>query len=165
MRKIQIILFWLNYTQKAHFIAQTFFNIIGLQEHFTDAVLYPSIEVTENALRCTLPTTFVQETADPIKLWAAASHYDPVPFSNPFGKSVLRCGIEPCGASIYDEDNQDVSPRDSEKIRKARAKHLINIFGIRGRFENSGTGLPKPVMAGKPPASIHFNLRIGVART
>jgi hypothetical protein len=165
MRKIQIILFWLIYHQKSHCTAQTFFHNINQQELLASAALEPSLAVPENELRDVLLSIFVKEAAEPIDSSAAALHDNLVPFSNPFGASVLRCGIEACDAIFCDQDVPDFSPRGIERIREARTKHLINGYGIRRRFENSGTGLPEPTLTGKPPASIHVNLHIGVART
>jgi hypothetical protein len=165
MRKIQLIMFWLIYYQKSHCTAQTFFHNIKQQEPLATAALDASLAVPESGLRDVLLFIFVQEAGEPIDSSAAALHDNLVPFSNPFGASVLRCGIEACGARFCDQDVLDFSPRGIERIREARTKHLINVYGIRRRFENSGTGLPEPTIAGKPPKSIHVNLHIGVART
>ncbi|KAL1606235.1 hypothetical protein SLS60_003637 [Paraconiothyrium brasiliense] len=165
MRKIQLILFWLVYQQKAHCTAQTFFHTISQREHLASAVLDSSLAVPENELLSILLSIFAKEASYAIDASAAALHRTVIPFSNPFGASVLRCGVEPCGAIFCDQDMQTFNLRDIERVRQARATHMINVFGIRGRFENSQTGLPEPTATGKPPASTHLNLHIAVART
>ncbi|KAJ4356805.1 uncharacterized protein N0V89_004842 [Didymosphaeria variabile] len=164
MQKMQLILFWLVYQQKAHCTAQTFFYNISQREHLATAVLDASLAVPENELRSILLSIFAKEASEAIDDSAAALHRTVVPFSNPFGASVVRCGVEACRATFCDRDMQTFSPRDIDRVRQARAKHLINVFGLRGRFENSETGLPEPTATGKPPASTHLNLHISVAR-
>lgn len=165
MRKIQVILFWLIYNQTTHCTAQRFFSNVGQREHLASAVLDASLTVPESECRSLLLSIFARESANLINASETASHESRVPFSNPFGASVMHCGIESCGAAFCDTDMQDFSPQGIQRLRDARAKHLVDAFGILGRFETSSTGLPEPTAAGKPPKSIHVNLHIGIART
>jgi len=51
-----------------------------------------------------------------------------------------------------------------DKIRQARAKHLVEVFGISTRFEANQTGLPEPTASPKAPSSMHTTMHISFAR-
>jgi hypothetical protein len=130
-------------------------------------VLNPSLTVPEQECQAILVSLFAQQEAPLIDPEAARKHYGLIPFANPFGASVLRCGAEGCGESFSSllEPGQ-VNGKTVNAIRDARTKHLISVFGIRGRFESSPTGLPErpDIASGQPPTSIHTNLHISIVR-
>jgi hypothetical protein len=93
--------------------------------------------------------------------------YDVIPFANPFGASVLHCGHPDCDVSFVPGDmknGDNLTPKMLDKIRQARAKHLVDVFGISTRFETNQTGLPEPTALPKPPSSMHTTLHISFAR-
>jgi hypothetical protein len=129
-------------------------------------VLDANLSVPESAIRPLLLSIFTKEGAQFIDPAVATLHINTlIPFKNPFGASVLQCGAEACGEPFYTTDLIDSTPKDIENIRLARTQHLVKVFGIQGRFEKSGTGLPEPSSKGKPPSSTHTNMHIGIART
>ncbi|KAH7398203.1 hypothetical protein BKA66DRAFT_565824 [Pyrenochaeta sp. MPI-SDFR-AT-0127] len=165
VRKVQLILFWLLFKLRGHCTAQTFFARINETEHLARAVLDPTLTVPEREHRATLLSIFAQEEGEMINASAAMQHRSLVPFANPFGPSVLCCGVDGCNESFCSLTNpEDVTARNINAIRLARTKHLIQVFGIRGRFEASTTGLPERPLEGHPPTSIHVNLHISIAR-
>lgn len=167
MHKIQVLLFWLLYTQRGHCTAQTFFTRISHDEPLAAAVLDPKLTVPISEHHNILLSIFAQHGATPINPSLANSHNDLIPFANPFGASVLRCGFAGCNQSFCDVNNlhqERFTPDKVAAIRKARTKHLVDVFGIRGRFERSDTGLPERAAAGCPPSSIHTNLHITIVR-
>lgn len=165
MRKIQVILFWLIHQQDLHCTQKTFYNNIAQKEPLASVVLGSSLICPEPEAQDVLLSIFAKRDAPPTDPDAAALHLGPVPFKNPFGASVLRCGIEACGEPFCDFNIEQLDERVVEIIRQARTQHLIKAFGIRGHFEDSGNGMPEPSAAGKPPTSIHTNLHIGIVRT
>lgn len=167
IRKIQVIVFWLLFTQRGHCTAQTFFTRLTHDEPLSAAILDPKLTLPETSHQYILLSIFAQHDANPINTSLALSHNTLIPFANPFGASVLRCGVAGCGQSfcaIVDLDPQTITSSDVEAIRQARAKHLIDVFGIRGRFERSDTGLPERAAAGQPPTSMHTNLHMSIVR-
>ena len=167
MHKIQILLFWFLFTQRGHCTAQTFFTRISHDEHLAPAVLDSNLSVPTSEYQNILLSIFVQHDATLINPVQAASHNTLIPFANPFGASVLRCGVSSCTQSFCDVMTlhpQAVTPETVETIRRARTKHLVDVFGICGRFERSDTGLPERAAAGRPPTSIHTNMHISIVR-
>ncbi|KAJ4366055.1 hypothetical protein N0V95_000282 [Ascochyta clinopodiicola] len=167
MRKIQVILFWLIFTQRGHCTAQTFFTRTRHDQHLAPAVLDPNLTVPTSSYQQILLSMFAKHEADVINPNQAVLHNTVVPFANPFGASVLRCGVAGCGQVFCEANNLDpqaVTSNNVEAIRRARTKHLIDVFGIRGRFERSDTGLPERAAAGQPPSSIHTNLHMTIVR-
>ena len=80
---------------------------------------------------------------------------------------MLQCGIESCKAPFVDVAALDVERLSTgvlDGIRQARARHLIHVFGLKGRFEGSQTGLPERCSNGAPPTSIHVSLHVSVVR-
>ncbi|ORY18318.1 hypothetical protein BCR34DRAFT_554015 [Clohesyomyces aquaticus] len=169
MQKLQLMLFWLIYSQKSHCTAQTFFSKIRHNEHLASAVFDPTLSVPEPELHDTLRSIFVKPAGEFINVEAAAVHNAAViPFTNPFGASVIRCGVAACGKSFIPEHvdrDIDAALASVKQIHDNRAKHLIEVFGIRGRFEKACTGLPEVTAVGSPPSSSHINLHIAVAKT
>ncbi|UPX18790.1 uncharacterized protein EKO05_0009082 [Ascochyta rabiei] len=167
MRKIQVILFWLVFTQRGHCTAQTFFTRTRHDQHLAPAVLDPNLTVPTSSYQQILLSIFARHDADLIDPEQAISHKTVIPFANPFGASVLRCGSASCGQVFCEANNlhpQAITSDAVEAIRRARTKHLIDVFGIRGRFERSDTGLPERAAAGQPPSSIHTNLHMTIVR-
>ncbi|KAF1927970.1 uncharacterized protein M421DRAFT_421171 [Didymella exigua CBS 183.55] len=167
MHKIQILLFWLLFTQRGHCTAQTFFNLTTHSEPLAPAVLDPKLSVPVSSHQHILLSIFAQHNAALINPTQAESHNTLIPFANPFGASVLRCGVPSCAQPFCDAmslDSQAITPEIATAVRKARTKHLVNVFGIRGRFERSDTGLPERAAVGHPPTSIHTNMHASIVR-
>lgn len=170
MHKLQLLLFWLLFTQRGHCTPQTFFTRITHDSPLAAAVLSPTLPVPPSEHKNTLLSIFATHNADLINPSQTAEHNSLIPFANPFGASVLRCGLPSCAHPFVDRTTtlhpSTVSPADVDAIRRARAAHLIAVFGIRGRFETSATGLPEPTAAGagRPPSSVHSNMHISIAR-
>jgi hypothetical protein len=155
IRKVQLILFWLLFKQKGHCTAQTFFTRLRDTEPLARAVLDPRLPLAEASHHSILLSFFVRHEAQLIN----------IPFANPFGASVLHCGAQDCTAVFCTLDNpSDITGKAINKIRDARTKHLITVFGITSRFETSLTGLPERAETGHAPSSIHTNLHISIAR-
>jgi hypothetical protein len=121
-----------------------------------------TLNVPEPELQSTLLSVFVQpELIDPE---AARLHLEAlIPFKNPFGPSVLRCGFEACNASFHTLTPDCTLERHHiDTINKNRREHLIQAFGVRNRFEGSVNGLPQRTVDGVSPSSVHtsFHIRI-----
>ncbi|KAF9694491.1 hypothetical protein EKO04_007541 [Ascochyta lentis] len=167
MRKIQVLVFWLLFNQRGHCTAQTFFTRIRHDQDLAPAVLDPNLSVPTTSYHQILLSIFAKHDADFINPTQADSHNTLIPFANPFGASVLRCGVTSCNQPFCDTTTlhaQTLTSEAIEAIRRACTKHLIAIFGIRGRFERSDTGLPERATAGQPPSSIHTNLHMTIVR-
>ncbi|KAH6614157.1 hypothetical protein C7974DRAFT_368322 [Boeremia exigua] len=168
MHKIQVLLFWLLYTQPISCTPQTLFTRLTHNEHLAAAVLNPALTVPASEHQHILLSIFSPRNAEPINPAHAALHHNTlIPFATPFGPSVLRCGVPACAHPFYDPATlrpDTVSRAAIEAIRLARSKHLVDVFGLRGRFENSATGLPERTAAGQPPTSVHSNLHISIVR-
>lgn len=167
MHKLQILIFWLLFNQRSHCTAQTFFTLITHSEPLAPAVLDPKLTVPTSSHRDILLSIFAQHGAALINPTQAESHNTLIPFANPFGASVLRCGVPSCAQPFCDTTNlhpQAITPEIAMAVRKARTKHLVDVFGIRGRFERSDTGLPERAAAGRPPTSIHTNMHASIVK-
>jgi hypothetical protein len=165
MRKAQLMLFWLLFKQKGHCTAQTFFTRLRETEPLATAVLDTRLPLPESAQRSTLLAVFAKQDAHLINATEAARHSGLIPYANPFGASVLHCGAESCDKVFCAlVDPKDLSGTALHKIRDARTKHLITVFGIASRFEKSLTGLPERADAGRPPTSVHVNLHVTIVR-
>lgn len=164
MRKVQLILFWLMHRQKGHCTTQTFFTKMEHDEHLASAVLKPSLNVPESELHYILLSIFATcDGSDLIDAEAAQKHLNSiVPFKTPFGASVLCCGVTTCGQAFYSGEPSEALNKVDE-IRQARSEHLIRVFGVQNRFENSN-GLPERTKPGNAPSSTHTNVHITVAR-
>jgi hypothetical protein len=165
MRKAQLMLFWLLFKQKGHCTAQTFFTRLRETEPLATAVLDTRLPLPESAHRATLLAVFVKQDAHLINAVEGARHMGLIRFANPFGASVLHCGAEDCNEVFCTlVDPEEISEAALHKIRDARTKHLITVFGISSRFEKSLTGLPERADAGGPPSSVHVNLHVTMVR-
>ncbi|PSN62027.1 hypothetical protein BS50DRAFT_135697 [Corynespora cassiicola Philippines] len=164
MGKIQLIVFWLVFQQKSHCMPQTFFWNINHRETLAKAVLDPSLSVPDVSRREILLSIFAKQKGRMIDESAAAKHNALVPFANPFGASVMQCGVESCQKAFGRVTGDAVTPRTITSFRQGRRDHLVHAFGIHNRFEGSDTGLPANVVMGQPPTSIHVNLHINVVR-
>lgn len=165
MRKVQLILFWLLFKHKGHCTAQTFFTRLRESEPLAHAVLDPRLPLPETEQHNILLSIFAEQDAHLINAAEAARHSGLIPFANPFGASVLRCGAEGCHEVFCTlNDPKAVTGKTVNKIRDMRTKHLINVFGIATRFESSLTGLPERADNGRPPTSTHTNLHISIVR-
>ncbi|KAJ4379636.1 hypothetical protein N0V86_004818 [Didymella sp. IMI 355093] len=167
MHKIQTLLFWLLFKQRSHCTAQTFFTNITHSEPLAPAVLDPRLSVPISSHKDILLSIFARHDATLINPTEAVTHNTLIPFANPFGASVLRCGVPSCAQSFLDVKSlhpQAITPEIAMAVRKARTEHLVDVFGIRGRFERSDTGLPERAAAGRPPTSIHTNMHASIVR-
>lgn len=167
IHKIQILLFWLLFTQRGHCTVQTFFTRVNQDEHLAPAVLDPDLTVPISEHRNILLSIFAQHNATLINPTIADSHKTLIPFANPFGASVLHCGAPSCSQPFCDPkilDPQTLTEQTVWAIRDARTKHLVDVFGIQGRFERSDTGLPERAAMGQPPTSLHSNMHITIVR-
>ncbi|KAF2197395.1 hypothetical protein GQ43DRAFT_403159, partial [Delitschia confertaspora ATCC 74209] len=169
--KIQLLLFWLIHTQRSHVTAQNFFKRLAENEPVAFAVLNPVLSVPNSVLHSTLLSPFLQQDTPFIDPASAHLHIPAIiPFTTPFGPSVLHCGAPECNASFFPsssqlngEDFNPDSPKHIEIVRQARRQHLIPAFGVKNAFERSGTGLPEPIIQTKPPSSGHINLHVEIA--
>ena len=161
MRKTQLILFWLLFTQKGHCTAQTFFTRMRDADPLATTVLSVQSSLPALAHYDTLLSIFASHNAHLINAKLATRHVSAlIPFANPFGASVLRCGA--CGFKFTSITKADqLRDKDVQKLRHERAKHLITVFGLASRFEKSPTGLPERT---SPPTSLHFNLHMSIVR-
>ncbi|KAF3039517.1 hypothetical protein E8E12_005203 [Didymella heteroderae] len=167
MHKIQILLFWLLFKQRSHCTAQTFFAQTTHSEPLAPAVLDSNLTVPTASHKHILLSIFAHHDAALINPTRAASHNTLIPFANPFGASVLRCGAPSCAQPFCDAARLspgDITPGIALKVRAARTQHLVEVFGIQGRFERSDTGMPERAVAGRPPTSIHTNLHASIVR-
>jgi hypothetical protein len=165
MRKVQLILFWLLFKQKGHCTAQTFFTRLRDSEPLAQAVLDPRLPLPEASHHTILLSFFARHEAHLINATEAARHTGLIPFANPFGASTLHCGAQGCTAVFSTLDSPSaITGKAINKIRDARTKHLISVFGITSRFETSLTGLPERADAGQPPSSVHTNLHVSIVR-
>ena len=167
MHKTQILLFWLIFTQRGHCTAQTFFTRISHDEHLAQAILDPKLTLPISEYQNILLSIFATHSAALINPIQAAAHNTLIPFANPFGASVLRCGAPTCAhpfADVMTMHPQAITPQIVDAVRRARTQHLVDVFGIRGRFERSDTGLPERAAAGRPPTSLHSNMHASIVR-
>jgi hypothetical protein len=163
MRKIQLNLYWLLFHQKGHCTAQTFFARMRDSEPLATVALDTRSILPKSAHQNITLSIFASHNKHLINATKAAQHITAViPFANPFGASILHCGAEHCGVRFSAITNADkITLKDVQKMRDARTKHLITVFGITNRFEKSMTGMPERT---SPPTSLHMNLHISVVR-
>ncbi|OAL03835.1 hypothetical protein IQ06DRAFT_291494 [Phaeosphaeriaceae sp. SRC1lsM3a] len=164
--KVQLILFWLMFKQKGHCTAQTFFTRMRETEPLAAAVLSPDIDVPASEYKTTLLSIFASQNNNLINTLEAARHMTTmIPFANPYGASVLRCGVPSCNAVFSHLTNpKQVHVKTVNAIRTARTKHLVSVFGVANAFESSSTGLPERTPTGNPPTSLHMNLHATMVR-
>jgi hypothetical protein len=165
--RVQLILFWLLFTQRGHCTAQTFFTRLRIHQPLATTVLNPRLDIPVSEVHPILLSVFISRDATPINPTEAARHITAtVPFANPFGASVLHCGVPECSASFTQiTDPTLLIDKELNKMRTARSKHLIQVFGLSG-FEKSSTGLPdRPDFEhAVPPSSYHSNMHVTIVR-
>ncbi|OAL45320.1 hypothetical protein IQ07DRAFT_549054 [Pyrenochaeta sp. DS3sAY3a] len=166
-RKIQLLAFWLLFTHQGHCTAQTFFTRLRTSEPLGLCVLSPTLPLPTSSHTDILLSIFATHNSVPISPSIAAAHLNAmVPFANPFGASVLRCGVPSCAHAFTSlSSSADISLQALEALRAARSKHLIDVYGLAGRFEKSETGLPERLDSRNPPSSLHINVHVGIAKT
>ena len=161
---IQLIIFWLLYTQKGHTTPKTFFATIKAREPLAPAILDPTATIPNQAVSSELLSIFCparqiheEDTNNPHLTNSLP------PFASPFGPSVIHCGTPGCTVQFHIPSslNPDLDP--SSQIRDRRAKHFKEIYGVANTF-NSLRGLPEPTHAPNPPSSYHHTLHISTAR-
>lgn len=158
-RKIQLITFWALFTQKGHTTPKSFFQTITLREPLAPMALDMKVELPESTVMDILLSIFC-----PTINRTNINHnveFCP-PFVSPFGASVLKCGHPGCRVKFYSQE--DIHPVNPDAIRKKRAQHLKQLFGVSSEFNASETGLPERVTAPVPPSSNNCNLHISIAR-
>jgi hypothetical protein len=168
MPKIQLILFWLLFKQKGHCTAQTFFTRLRETEPLATTVLNPRLSLPTPSCHATLLSIFISQDATPINPSESTRHITTtIPFANPFGASVLHCGVPSCNTVFTNiTDPSGFTDKDAHMLRTTRARHFIQVFGITSRFEKSNTGLPDRAdfEHAVPPSSFHTNLHIIIVR-
>ncbi|QDS77172.1 hypothetical protein FKW77_001837 [Venturia effusa] len=170
MFRLQTVLFWLIYFQRTHTLAKTWFANIKTSEPLAAAVLEPTAELSASVVKEILLSPFVENDKFINKRLYILHQPDVIPFANPFGCSVLKCGHPGCNASFMPAEMVDKTSdaiwtsKALDQVRQARAKHLIQVFGIATRFETNQTGLPEPTTLPVSPSSLHTPLHISFAR-
>ncbi|KAL9601419.1 MAG: hypothetical protein Q9179_002875 [Wetmoreana sp. 5 TL-2023] len=164
-RRIQLVVFWVIFTQQGHTTPKTFFHIIADREPLGSVALGKSADLRHDA-----PQASVLEVLTSIFRPQASStevlpeHKGCPPFISPFGASVLHCGFEGCNVKFYDPqpDGNIAAIPDPNTVRQKRAQHLREIFAEEGFA--SENGLPRPTEAPDAPTSSHYNLHRSIAR-
>jgi hypothetical protein len=163
--RVQMLFFWLVFKQKAHISAQMFLKNAKDKYPTATAVLDPRAVLPAPVVASILMAPFLGEDSQDINPAQVAIHTGCPPFTTPFGPSVFRCGFENCNASFLPAIPVEVNIQSLDQIRQARAEHLVQVFGIRGKFEGNQTGLPCVTSTPEPASSRHINLHIGIARS
>ena len=160
---IQLLIFWVLYTQKGHKTPKTFFATIKAREPLAPAILDPTATIPSKAVNEVLLSIFcpkrqqIQDTHDP------HLRNELPPFASPFGPSVIHCGIHGCILQFHFKSDLEPGMNAAHQIRDRRAKHLREIYGVADTFNSLG-GLPEPTQAPKAPSSYHHTLHISTAR-
>ncbi|KAF3913876.1 hypothetical protein ABW21_db0203847 [Orbilia brochopaga] len=168
MRRVQILAFWLAYHQRGHTRAKT-----ALQNMRDNQPLAPTVlDVAGPAISASLtdPILLSIFRSEAPQTSLAASHQQSVPFSTPFGGSVLHCGFPECGKPFLQPEqipgiDEKWTERQIDALRQARKEHLIDVFGVTEKFVlQTATGMPTVTAIPAPPQSRHVNLHISIAR-
>lgn len=180
MRRVQLLAFWLVYTQRDHTRPKTFFHNLRADQPFAAAVL-DCRSLTQLDVP-TLLTIFISifrdfVTVKPATLELRAMHTGVAPFATPFGPSVLRCCFPACREPFLApeqmaeverlaRDDKPWPERVVDALRKGRARHLVKVFAEdeEAFAKESQTGLPAVTASPEPPRSSHCNLHVSVAR-
>lgn len=163
MRKVQLILFWLLFHHHGHCTAQTFFGRIRDSQPLASAVLDDKLTIPASEHHEALMSIFAYQGAELIDAVEGAKHNAVIHFANPFGASVLQCGCPGCNVTFSNfKASSEINDKTVHTIRNARRQHLIQVFGFRGRFERSDTGLPERLGSGRPPSSAHVNMHVAI---
>ncbi|KAL8887367.1 MAG: hypothetical protein Q9215_005054 [Flavoplaca cf. flavocitrina] len=167
--RLQLVTFWVLYTQKGHTTPKTFFANIASREPLAPAVLDPAApHLPQNEVKNVLLSIFCDEARLKKSLTAQTRdlHLGRAmpPFATSFGASVLSCGFPGCSTKFYSADDLKKGVEAAGNgIRTRRAQHFADVFGIPGEFQ-SQTGLPDPTLAPKAPSSYHNTLHMSIAR-
>jgi hypothetical protein len=168
MHRLQIIVFWL-LKQRSHTSAKTWFTNLRADEPLAATALNPKAELPWSVVSEILLSLFRNHN-DYINKEIAHAHVDGImKFATPFGASVLRCGASRCAQSFVpekmDKGNIKWDPATLDQLRQARAKHLIDAYGVSKAFVSNQTGLPESTTVPVAPSSAHVTLHISIART
>jgi hypothetical protein len=169
MPRIQLLSFWLVYFQRGHSSAKTFFINLRTNQPLAATVLNPTAALPWSVVSPVLLSPFRNE-AEFLNQQIALAHANcTVPFKTPYGASVLGCGTPGCSQSFIPSQMQNESgtwsPKNLDRLRQARAKHLIDAFGISQTFAENQTGLPESTSMPTAPTSAHTSLHISITRT
>jgi hypothetical protein len=169
MPRIQLLSFWLVYFQRGHTSAKTFFINLRTNQPLAATVLNPTSDLPWSVVSQVLLSPF-RNKAEFLNEQVARAHADgTVPFQTPYGASVLGCGTPGCSQSFFPSqlqgDGVKWTPKDLDGMRQARAKHLIDAFGISKTFQENQTGLPESTSMPAAPTSTHTAMHISIART
>ncbi|KAF2088256.1 hypothetical protein K490DRAFT_64933 [Saccharata proteae CBS 121410] len=181
MRRVQVLLFWLVYHQKGHTTAKTLFAKLSEDQELAYAVLHTRADLPTNPASEILRSIFrnheigALEEFEEEKVQMKEIHMNGLcPFRTPFGPSVMHCGFAECPVSFLDgsgidpdDVEQELTVQMVERLRRNRARHLTEVFGVEESFGRSQTvsGLPEPTISPSPPNSSHTNIHISIART
>ena len=164
-RRVQLVVFWAIFIQKAHTTPKTFFHTIAEREPLAAVILGKSedlaINVPEAPVMAVLTSIFRNNGP---QVDAIHSDDKSPPFVSPFGASVLRCGFEGCNVRFFTPKlaGEPSALPDPDTVRQRRAQHFKDVFG--GHDYSSATGLPEPTQAPKAPTSSHCNLHRSIAQ-
>ena len=159
--RIQSLIFWVLFIQKAHATPKTFFAAIRSREELGVVVLDPTKTVSQDAIQQVLLSLFCPKPS--IKRFEA-HRQDGVPaFVSPFGASVLRCGKPGCPVSFYSGETDKDRELDTLPIRIRRAEHLNEVHAVNNE-SYSETGLPDATVAPTPPTSYSLTLHLSTAK-
>lgn len=165
MRKIQLLVFWLAYQQKSPMKVQTYFERLQIDNPMASAVLDPKLAVPETTIQEQLSSIFVGYE-DNVFIDSKGMHMHVqacIPFATPFGPSVLHCGAPACKKPFLQlEPGTKFEAKHALTISRNRKEHLIQVFGVRNRFEKSVNGLPERTAFGQSPASMHANYHANI---
>ncbi|KAJ6264561.1 hypothetical protein Dda_0708 [Drechslerella dactyloides] len=168
MRRVQVLAFWLVYHQRAHTRAKTFFQNMRDKQPLAPTVL----DAAGPALAASLtdPVLLSIFRAEQPESPLYALHTSIMPFTNPFGGSVLHCGFAECNVQFIPSDelppvDADWTERQRDALRQARADHLVAVFSATDAFKAaSQTGMPAVTAIPTPPMSRHSNVHVSIAR-
>ena len=168
MRRLQLLAFWLIYHQREHTRAKTFFQNLRTSQPLSHVVLDTTAPILHPAVANPILLSIFR--GSPTDQAFHARHAGLAPFATPFGPSVLHCCFASCAEPFLATD-QLPSPdtpwteKQRDALRQARAAHLVRAFAVDSSFARSAqTGLPMITASPSPPASLHCNLHVSVAR-
>ncbi|KAF4554550.1 Hypothetical protein D9617_4g003050 [Elsinoe fawcettii] len=168
MRRAQLLAFWLLFHLPGHTRAKTFFANLRQSQPLASSILNVAQPALSDGVVMPILTSIFRAT-DPSDHAFFARHSGGCAFATPYGASVLRCGFPACREWFIKPDklpaaDSEWSLKWLDRVRQARAAHLVRAFGVDESFEKQAqTGMPVP-LDGKAPTSIHVNLHISIAR-
>jgi hypothetical protein len=168
MPRIQILSFWLVYFQRSHTSAKTFFANLRTSQPLAATVLDPTAPLPWSVVSEVLLSPFRNKSQFLNEQVARVHMSGTVGFKTPFGASVLGCGTPGCAHSFVPAQLRGEGVKwtlqNLDKLRQARAKHLIDAFGSSKSFSGNETGLPESTSMPAPPSSSHTSMHISIAR-